>query len=94
MCVITKPKTKLAVAATLGIFLAFLLLGISYVAFPNEVFQGYHTFGFVGLSVLDEVFWAILWLGLAAFVALVAVGVLLVVSRLRRRTATIGSIGP
>lgn len=94
MCVITKQKTKLAVSATVGISLAFLLLGISYAFFPNEMFQDYHTLDFGGLSAVNEVFWAIFGLGLAAFVALIAVGILLAVSRLKRHTTTIESTRP
>jgi hypothetical protein len=53
------------------------------------MFQGHHTYGFDSQNVVDEIFWAIFGLGLAAFVSVVAVGLLFVVSRLKRRTATI-----
>jgi hypothetical protein len=89
MCLTTKQKTKIVTAITAAIFLAFLLLGISYVAFPNEVVQGHHAHGFDNQIGVGEIFWAIFGLGLAAFVAVVAVGLLLVIRRLNRRTATI-----
>ncbi len=79
-----KNKRKLAAAVTVGILLAFLLLAISYVAFPNETRQN-RT---LGLGTNNDIFWAILGVGIAALAAMVAVGILLAVTRLRNRISS------
>jgi hypothetical protein len=77
-------KTKVATSIILAVLLAFLLFGFSYVLFPDRnptPIPGPSP----GTSLLDQIFWAILWIGLAAISAIVVVGVILLANRIRHR---------
>lgn len=75
-------------AVILAILLAFLLAGTSYIIFPDQTSQQIPIPMPVpkpGPSLLDQIFWAILWIGLAAFIAIAIVGALLLISRIKRK---------
>jgi uncharacterized membrane protein len=75
------------IAMLLAVALALLLVGMSYVLFPEQSSQEPPH----GVpipkpeSLVDQVFWAIQWIGLAALIALCAVGVMLLVVRIRSK---------
>jgi hypothetical protein len=77
-------------AALLAVALALLLLGMSYVLFPAQSSQEPP----LGTPIpkpeplIDQVFWAIQWIGLATFIALCAVGVMLLVVHTRSKKAS------
>jgi ABC-type Fe3+ transport system permease subunit len=80
-------KTAMLAAALLAVTLALLLLGISYVLFPAQSSQEPP----LGTPIpkpeplICQVFWAVQWIGLAVFIALCAVGVMLLVLRTKRK---------
>ena len=84
-------KTAMVAAALLAVALALLLVGISYVLFPAQSSQEPPLGTPIPKpeSLMDQVFWAVQWIGLAALIALCAVGVLLLVIRVRgKKTST------
>ena len=82
---------KMAIAAVLAVALAFLLVGMSYLFFPAQPSQEPP----IGMPlpkpepVIDQVFWALQWIGLAAFIAITVVGSMLLITRIRsKKTST------
>lgn len=76
-----ETKRKLAAALTAGLLLAFLLLAISYAVFPNDTSQTHS----LGIGSDNDIFWAIVSVGLAALIAVAVVGLLLGVTKLKQR---------
>ena len=76
-------KTAMAAAVLLAVALALLLIGTSYLLFPEQPSPEPP----VGVPIpkpeplIDQLFWAIQWIGLAAFLALAAVGAMLFITR-------------
>ena len=80
---LVKQKTSMMLSVMLALALAFLLFGISYILFSDEAQEG-PTKSIPNIEPLsDQIFWVILWIGMAALVAVFSVGVFLFVSRLR-----------
>ena len=79
-------KGKIGAAIVLGALLAFSLFGISYVLFPHQnptPIPGSRP----GDSLIDQILNAFLWIGLAAVIAVMVVGVVLLANRTRERNA-------
>lgn len=77
----------MAIAAVLAVALAFLLVGMSYLLFPDQTSQEPP----IGIPipkpepVIDQVFWAIQWIGLAAFIAIAAAGTILLINQIKSK---------
>ncbi|MDI9578596.1 MAG: hypothetical protein QM398_10745 [Thermoproteota archaeon] len=69
-----------------GVLSAFLLLGLSYIIFPETPVQ--QPPGPQPTSspepLLSQILWAIQWIGLAAIISISVVGAYLIVNRLRK----------
>ena len=78
-------KMKMAAAAVLAVALAFLLVGMSYILFPEQTSQEPPTPIPIPKPepLLDQILWAIQWIGLAAFIAITVVGAVLLMNRIR-----------
>ncbi len=80
-------KMTMVAAALFAVALAFLLVGMSYLLFPYQPSQEPP----IGIPipkpepVIDQVFWAIQWIGLAAFIAIIVVGAMLLIIRIRSK---------
>lgn len=74
----------MAIAVTLAILSALLLAGISYILFPDQT-PGQMPIPKPAPSILDQIFGAILWIGLAALIAITIVGAILLTSRVRNK---------
>lgn len=81
-----RQKMTMAAAAVLAVALAFLLLGMSYILFPEQTSQEPTPMPIPKPEpLLDQILWAIQWIGLAAFIAITAVGALLLINRIRSK---------
>lgn len=79
-----KQKTKIA-ATILALASAFLLVGISYLLFPDATPQE-PTKSIPNIEPLsDQIFWVIQWIGLAALLAITAVGAVFLTNRIRNK---------
>ena len=79
-------KVKMLVSIAVATLLGFLLLGLSYVLFPEQTSQPpipMPTSKTEPLAV--QILWAVQWIGLAALIAIAVVGVGLVASRARNK---------
>jgi len=81
---VTGQKTKMAKVVILAILLAFLLVGISYLLFPDQTSQQPPTPMPISKPepLLDQILWTIQWLGLAALITITIVGVVLLTNRI------------
>lgn len=79
---------KTIVAIVLAPSLALALALASYALFPNGTPQPKLSYWVVSTQepVLTQIFGAFLWIGLAAFIALVTVSLLLLIGRIKKRT--------
>lgn len=84
---VIEQKTKMATTVVLAILSAFLLVGISYILFPDQISQQPPTPMPTSKPepLLNQVLWAIQWVGLAAIVAITIVGAILLISRVRNK---------
>jgi hypothetical protein len=84
---VTEQKTKLATAVVLATLAAFLLVGASYVLFPEQTLQGPPIPKPMPKPepLTEQIGWALLWIGSAAGVASAFVAAMLLVSRINRR---------
>lgn len=79
-------KMKMAAAAVLAVALAFLLVGISYILFPEQTSQQPTPMPTPKPEPLaEQIVWAIGWIGLAACIASAIVGAGLLLNRMNRR---------
>jgi hypothetical protein len=79
-------KKEIAAAAILALASAFLLFGISYILFPDQISQQNLSPPFFKPEHLsDQIFWAIQSIGLAAFIAITAVGAIFIINRIRSK---------
>jgi ABC-type microcin C transport system permease subunit YejE len=76
-------RKKLFGAIILAVILAFSLIGLTYLVFPDKTNQ--MPIPLPDLSTSVQISMAIYWLGVTAIVAIAIVGVLLVVQRIRRK---------
>lgn len=72
---------KMATAVILAIMLSFLLVGISSIFFsdtksPTKVIPDQEP-------LLNKMLWAIQWIGLAAFIAITTVGLVIFANRMK-----------
>ena len=76
-----------AAAVVLAVVLTFLLIGVSYVLFPDPASEGPPIPMPTSKpeTIADRVFGALPWIGLAACTASIVVGAMLLVSKLRTR---------
>ena len=77
----------MAITVILAILSAFLLLGISYILFPDQTLQQPPAPLPTSKpeNLLNEVLWAIQWIGLAAIIAITIVGAVLLVNRVKSK---------
>jgi uncharacterized membrane protein len=73
----------MTIAVIAAISVGFLLLGITYVLFPNKTSAMPPPMPFP--NWFDQIFPAVLWMGLAAFIAIIAVGAILLINRVKRK---------
>lgn len=79
-------KMTMVAAAVLAVALAFLLVGMSYILFPEQTSQEPTPMPIPKPEpLLDQILWAIQWIGLAAFIAIAAVGALRLINRIRSK---------
>ena len=83
----TGQKMMAAAAVVLAVVLTFLLIGVSYVLFPDPASEGPPIPMPTSKpeTIADQVFGALPWIGLAACTASIVVGAMLLVSKLRTR---------
>ena len=81
---VTGQKTKMAAAVILAILLAFLLVGISYIFFANPTSQQPDSNKVIPIRepLIDQLLWAIQWIGLAALTSIAVVGTVLFINRI------------
>ncbi|MGO8806991.1 MAG: hypothetical protein ACLQO7_10395 [Candidatus Bathyarchaeia archaeon] len=89
-----KLKSGLAIIA--AVLAGFLMLGLTYLIFPN--IQNFKVIGETGTSQTPspiptpnsstQIFSALLWIGLAVVIAMAVAGSLLVINRARSRKGT------
>jgi heme/copper-type cytochrome/quinol oxidase subunit 4 len=72
-------KTQMVTAVITAILLAILLAGLSYFLVPEPSNQA--PLPMPVPSVLNQIFVAILWIGLAALIAITTVAVVLLINR-------------
>jgi amino acid transporter len=84
---LTGQKTMVATAVVLAVVLAFLMVGISYVLFPEPASEGPPIPMPTSKpeTIAEQIFGALPWIGLAACTASIVVGLMLLISRIRRR---------
>ncbi len=76
----------MAAAAVLAVTLAFLLVGISYILFPEQTSQQPTPMPTSKPEPLaEQIVWAIGWIGLAACITSAIVGAMLLLNRMNRR---------
>lgn len=82
-----EQKKKNVAAALLAVASAFLLLGISYILFLDQTPQqpSISKSPLQPETLLDQIFWAIQWIGLAAVIAITAVGAILIITQIKRK---------
>ena len=76
-----------AATVVLAVVLAFLLIGVSYVLFPEPASEGPPIPMPTSKpeTITDQVFGALPWIGLAACAASIVVGAMLLISKIRTR---------
>ena len=74
----------MAIAVILAILSALLLAGISYILFPDQT-PDQMPIPKPAPSMLDQMFGAMLWIGIAALIAIAIVGAVLLVNRVRNK---------
>jgi len=72
------------IAVLAAIAVGFLVLTVTYIIFPNQK-PGKPPNGTPTPDMLNQIFSALFWIGLAAFIAIAIVGILLLISRVRRK---------
>ena len=79
-------KVRMIISVAAAIALGFLLVGISYVIFPDQPAQ--MPTPKPAPDPLGELLSAILWIGLAAFLSLIIVGTVFLVNRIKNKNLT------
>jgi TRAP-type C4-dicarboxylate transport system permease small subunit len=79
-------KAKMAIAVILAILLTLLLAQISYMLFPNQP-SDQMPIPRPAPSMIDQIVETMLWIGLAAFIAIAIVGAVLLTNRIRNKEA-------
>ena len=74
----------MGIAVILAILSALLIAGLSYVLFPDQT-PDQMPIPKPAPSILDQIFGVVLWIGLAALVAIVIVGAILLVNQVRSK---------
>jgi uncharacterized membrane protein YphA (DoxX/SURF4 family) len=77
-------KTRMAAAVVLAILSGLLLAGVSYIIFPSQS-SGQMPTPKPSPSWLEQLSWAMLWIGLALLISLAVVGAIMLASRIRKR---------
>jgi hypothetical protein len=81
-----KPETKMVITVVVGVLSAFLLLGLSYIIFPDTPIQ--QPPGPQPTSspepLLGQILWAIQLIGLAAIISVSVFGAFLLVNHVRK----------
>jgi len=87
LCDLTEQKTKMATAIILAILSAFLLVGVSYILFPEQTSQEPSSPMPIPKQepLAEQIVWAIGWISLAASIASAMVGATLLISQIRAR---------
>lgn len=79
-------KVKMLAAIIVGTLSGFLLLGLSYVVFPEQTSQPPPPLPTSKAEpLINQILWAVQWIALAVLIAVVVVGVVLVASRARNK---------
>jgi hypothetical protein len=79
-------KVKMVSAVVVATLLGFLLLGLSYVLFPEQTSQPPPPLPTSKAEPLTaQILWAAQWIGIAALIAITVVGVVLVAGRARNK---------
>lgn len=76
-------KTKMALAAIAALLLSFLLVGVSYLLVPSKSSQT--PLPMPVPSIVNQVFIAILWIGLAAALAIIIVASVFLINRAKSK---------
>jgi len=81
-----KLETKMVLTVIVGVLSAFLLLGLSYIIFPETPVQ--QPPGPQPISspqpLLNQILWAFQWIGLAAIISVSVVGAFLLINHIRK----------
>jgi hypothetical protein len=79
----------MAMAVIVALSSAFLLIGISYILFPDQTSQQRPTPMPISkpIPLLNQILWTIQWIGLAAIIAITIVGAMLLINRVRNKKA-------
>jgi hypothetical protein len=81
-----QQKVTIAEAVVLAVLLAFLLVGVSFILLPDQTSQPITPTPIPKPEpLLNQILWAFQWIGLAALVAISAVGAVLLINRVRHR---------
>ncbi len=75
-------KARLLIAAVSAILIAFLLVGITYLVFPEQTDQ--MPIPVPEPSMSAQVFGAIFWIAITTIVAFTVVGTILIIGKIRR----------
>jgi hypothetical protein len=79
-------KVKMLAAIVVGTLSGFLLLGLSYLVFPDQTSQPPPPLPTSKAEPLaSQILWAAQWIGLAVLIAVAVVGVVLIASRTRNK---------
>ena len=77
-------KGKMTIAVIGAISLGLLLVGITYIFFPNQTSEQTPIPKPIP-SMSNQIFSAVLWIGLGAFIAITVVGAVVMVNRIRSK---------
>ncbi|MCW4024802.1 MAG: hypothetical protein NWF01_07190 [Candidatus Bathyarchaeota archaeon] len=84
-------KTKMMMAVTLAAVSCLLIAEISYLVFPDQT-SGQVPTPQPSPSIMEQLVWAMLWLGVAALISLTIVGAVMLVKKRIKREADSGAI--
>jgi len=79
-------KTKMGLAAVAALLLSLLLFGISYLLVPSKSSQT--PLPMPVPSIVNQIFVAILWIGLAAALAIIIVATVFLINRIKNKNFT------
>jgi hypothetical protein len=81
---VIKQKVRMIIAVLAAIVVGFLVLTVTYIIFPNEK-PGQPPNGTPTPDMLNQIFSALLWIGLAALIASTIVGAIFLVNKFRKK---------